>query len=647
MSGRIFDSRIAQGIAPDDRARQERLKATARALVTAVRDGLVRDGVVRLHGFGTFRLRPVAARRGRHPRTGEPIDIPAGWRVMFRPAKALRERVEPDRAPALPIGEPHASREAMLTASAETAAQSIRRGAGRIPAEGIAVTPPVEPERAAAAAMPERKFSVQGPIPPGSADLEADSRVTRSPAALTRAPAANEPAPKEAPCTEPAVEEAPVEQPRAVPGRGRRRNRYRYALVLLLLLLLAGVAWLFRPVDSPAPRVAEEPGPTAPAETTGDALSGAPDTAAAPDGAVVREPESPMTGTDPASDRSGTEEDVTAVREMAEAPSADRDGTASPEDTGAAGEGAVDSGDTAVAVSERIGNLSGTVNDAGAVDETADELSTAAADRDVPASADDTGATDEGGAEAGETTVAGAEPTPDRAGSRDDPARADEPAPSAATDVTSGDEVMVALSQAAEATRAMPSETAGTSAEKATGGDASGEAAANGAAAPEPNGIDDSASAAVGTRTADGVAPEGESWFSGRDYTVRAGDTLWDLADRHYVNPYYWPHIWQHNADIANPDRLEVRQGLWLPTLEGDPRSLTEADRRSIAEGYLLLYRFYREQGDANPQYALVGVRYFDPSVLPERLRSTSAGHPGDTLAAAFQARLEAEFPLD
>ena len=114
MNGRVFDGQIARAIAPDDRAREERLKATARALVTAVRDGLVRDGAVRLHGFGTFRLRPVAARRGRHPRTGEPIDIPAGWRVMFRPAKALRERIEPDQAPALPIGEPHASREAML-----------------------------------------------------------------------------------------------------------------------------------------------------------------------------------------------------------------------------------------------------------------------------------------------------------------------------------------------------------------------------------------------------------------------------------------------------------------------------------------------------------------------------------------------------
>jgi hypothetical protein len=231
---------------------------------------------------------------------------------------------------------------------------------------------------------------------------------------------------------------------------------------------------------------------------------------------------------------------------------------------------------------------------------------------------------------------------------------------------------MAALSRAAEATAPYRSEPAKAGAGTVRDGNPGGEAGRD--AGATPGGGDSSAAgteapqtgtvvgdgttgpaaeapsqgqAVSGTRAADEGAAESGPYFQGRDYTVRSGDTLWDLADRQYVNPYYWPHIWNHNTDIENPDRLEVRQGLWLPTLEGEPRSLTEADRRSIAEGYLLLYRFFREQGDANPQYALVGVRYFDASVLPERLRGTAAGYPGDTLAAVFQARLEAEFPLD
>lgn len=538
MSGRIFDGRIAQEIAPDDRARQDRLKATARTLVTAVRDGLVRDGLVRLHGFGTFRLRPVAARRGRHPRTGEPIDIPAGWRVMFRPAKALRERIEPDRAPALPIGEPYASREAMLAASPAGTAQSGRRGAGRIPAEGPAVPRPDEPERAAAAAMREPRRSVHGPIPPGPtpshppepADLEADSRVTRSPAALTRALAANEPSPSEPPKSEP-LAAGPDTRPKAATDAPATGRGYRSALLVLLVLLLAGLVWLVRPGDDPAPPVADESEPSTPEQVPTDDGNGIQDIATT----------------------AGSSRDAENAAATADATSSADEGEKSP----AAEIPAPSTAGTANTDDDVLAPLSGAGGDA----------RSASAD----AQTDDTGAV-----KAGDAAAAGSE--------------------SAAADdgVTGSAETLATPADAAET-----------------------------------------------------ATVEGGPYFRGRDHTVRRGDTLWDLADRHYVNPYYWPHIWQHNADITDPDRLEVRQGLWLPTLEGDPRSLTEADRRSIAEGYLLLYRFFREEGDANPQYALVGVRYFDPSVLPERLRDTAAGHPGDTLAAAFQARLETEFPLD
>jgi LysM repeat protein len=36
-------------------------------------------------------------------------------------------------------------------------------------------------------------------------------------------------------------------------------------------------------------------------------------------------------------------------------------------------------------------------------------------------------------------------------------------------------------------------------------------------------------------------------------YTVKPGDTLWDLSNRFLVQPWYWPEIWYLNPQINNP----------------------------------------------------------------------------------------------
>jgi len=36
-------------------------------------------------------------------------------------------------------------------------------------------------------------------------------------------------------------------------------------------------------------------------------------------------------------------------------------------------------------------------------------------------------------------------------------------------------------------------------------------------------------------------------------YRVTAGDTLWDITDRFYGNPWDWPRLWSYNPEITNP----------------------------------------------------------------------------------------------
>jgi len=59
------------------------------AITSTLRGG----GGVSLVGFGTFSVKARAARMGRNPRTGEPIQIKASNVPGFKAGKALKEAV--------------------------------------------------------------------------------------------------------------------------------------------------------------------------------------------------------------------------------------------------------------------------------------------------------------------------------------------------------------------------------------------------------------------------------------------------------------------------------------------------------------------------------------------------------------------------
>ncbi len=72
-------------------------KKDAEAVVTATLDAItaaLQEGdKVQLVGFGSFEVKPRAARLGRNPKTRKPIEIPASKVPVFKAGKALKDAV--------------------------------------------------------------------------------------------------------------------------------------------------------------------------------------------------------------------------------------------------------------------------------------------------------------------------------------------------------------------------------------------------------------------------------------------------------------------------------------------------------------------------------------------------------------------------
>ena len=101
-------------------------------------------------------------------------------------------------------------------------------------------------------------------------------------------------------------------------------------------------------------------------------------------------------------------------------------------------------------------------------------------------------------------------------------------------------------------------------------------------------------------------------FFAGATHRVVLDDNLWKISGNYYRNHYLWPNIYRANIDaIKNPNILERGQQLAVPILYGPPEQLTLEDRHHLAEGYFLLYRYYRANEPALAPFALwAAVRY-------------------------------------
>jgi nucleoid DNA-binding protein len=72
---------------------QKKASEVLEALLDGIREELQNGHEVRLVGFGSFKVRRSAPRKGVNPRNRETIEVPAKDRVRFSPGKELSESV--------------------------------------------------------------------------------------------------------------------------------------------------------------------------------------------------------------------------------------------------------------------------------------------------------------------------------------------------------------------------------------------------------------------------------------------------------------------------------------------------------------------------------------------------------------------------
>ena len=84
---------LAAKLSEDHELSKKQTEALLGGLVDHVTKHLKKGDRIRIGGLGILQVRKRAARMGRNPATGQPIQIKASKKVAFRAAKELKESV--------------------------------------------------------------------------------------------------------------------------------------------------------------------------------------------------------------------------------------------------------------------------------------------------------------------------------------------------------------------------------------------------------------------------------------------------------------------------------------------------------------------------------------------------------------------------
>ncbi|PCI07828.1 MAG: peptidoglycan-binding protein [Gammaproteobacteria bacterium] len=103
-----------------------------------------------------------------------------------------------------------------------------------------------------------------------------------------------------------------------------------------------------------------------------------------------------------------------------------------------------------------------------------------------------------------------------------------------------------------------------------------------------------------------------------RQYTVKKGDTLWEISNLFLQDPWYWPEIWSKNTQIQNPHLIFPGDILTLIYVDGQPQiRLNESQHKSIAQ---------------SSSKSGLPVKKLSPSIRFKPLQASIPSIPGDAI---------------
>jgi hypothetical protein len=103
-----------------------------------------------------------------------------------------------------------------------------------------------------------------------------------------------------------------------------------------------------------------------------------------------------------------------------------------------------------------------------------------------------------------------------------------------------------------------------------------------------------------------------------RQYTVKKGDTLWDLSNLFLQDPWYWPEIWQKNPQLQNPHLIYPGDVLTLVYVDGQPQiRVNESQHKAILQKSTI---------------SGLTVKKLSPSVRSTELEASIPTIPGDAI---------------